>query len=113
MAGIPTEAPRPLTPDGRLLFATRSARLFAYGLVSVVLVLYLAEVGLSEQQIGLLLTLTLLTGLAVPRLLLAGLLSLALLLTLTGLLPVTALLSLRCPGELFDFAAHALRLVSN
>jgi MFS family permease len=50
---------RALTTDGRLLFATRIARLFAYGFVSVVLVLYLAQVGLNEMQIGLLLTLTL------------------------------------------------------
>lgn len=45
--------------DERLLFCTRIARLFAYGFLSVVLVLYLVEVGLSEMQIGLLLTLTL------------------------------------------------------
>lgn len=45
--------------DERLLFCTRIARLFAYGFLSVVLVLYLVEVGLSETQIGLLLTLTL------------------------------------------------------
>ncbi len=50
---------RELTPDGRLLFSTRIARLFAYGFLSVVLVLYLAEAGLTETQIGLLLTLTL------------------------------------------------------
>jgi MFS family permease len=43
----------------RLLFATRVVRLFAYGLVSVILVLYLAEVGVSEGRIGLLLTMTL------------------------------------------------------
>jgi MFS family permease len=42
-----------------LLFTTRSLRLFAYGALSVVLVLYLAEVGLSDPEIGLLLTLTL------------------------------------------------------
>ena len=48
-----------LTADGRLLFATRIARLFAYGFLAVVLVLYLAQVGLSEAAIGLLLTLTL------------------------------------------------------
>ncbi|MEZ4706121.1 MAG: MFS transporter [Caldilineaceae bacterium] len=48
-----------LTPDGRLLFATRTVRLFAYGFLSVVLVLYLAQIGLSDAQIGLLLTLTL------------------------------------------------------
>ncbi len=45
--------------DVRVLFATRILRLFAYGFLSVVLVLYLAEAGLSERQIGLLLTLTL------------------------------------------------------
>ena len=48
-----------LTTDERLLFTTRIVRLFAYGFLSVVLVLYLAQVGLSEAQIGLLLTLTL------------------------------------------------------
>lgn len=48
-----------LTPDGRLLFNTRTVRLFAYGFLSVVLVLYLAQAGLSEIQIGLLLSLTL------------------------------------------------------
>ena len=55
----PTLSP-PLSSDVRLLFATRIVRLFAYGLVSVVLVLHLAAAGLSESQIGLLLTLTLL-----------------------------------------------------
>ncbi len=49
-----------LTPDGRLLFATRSLRLFAYGFLSVILMIYLAAIGLSETQIGLLFTLTLL-----------------------------------------------------
>ncbi len=48
-----------LTRDIRLLFSTRMVRLFAYGFLSVVLVLYLAETGLGEGQIGLLLTLTL------------------------------------------------------
>ncbi|MFL6447767.1 MAG: MFS transporter [Bryobacteraceae bacterium] len=50
---------RNLTPDGWFLFFTRFARLFAYGAVSVVLVLYLTSIGLSESQTGLLLTLTL------------------------------------------------------
>ncbi len=45
--------------DVGLLFATRIARLFAYGLISVVLVLYLSTVGLGTGEIGLLLTLTL------------------------------------------------------
>ena len=46
--------------DLRLLFATRIVRLFAYGLLSVVLVLYLSTAGLSEGEIGLLLSATLL-----------------------------------------------------
>ena len=49
-----------LTGDGLLLFATRSVRMFAYGFLSVVLVLYLKAEGLSEEQIGFLLTMTLL-----------------------------------------------------
>ncbi len=42
-----------------VLFSTRIIRLFCYGFLSVVLALYLAEVGFTEGQIGLLLTLTL------------------------------------------------------
>src|SRR3954462_1775477 len=49
-----------LTADGRLLFATRFVRLFAYGALSVVLVLYLVGLGLSESDTGLLLSATLL-----------------------------------------------------
>ncbi len=45
--------------DARLLFATRSLRMFSYGLVSIVLVLYLAALGLHDASIGLLLGLTL------------------------------------------------------
>jgi MFS family permease len=56
---------RELSADGRLLFLTRLLRLFAYGLLSVALVLYLAARGLSEVQIGLLLTFTLLGDTAV------------------------------------------------
>ncbi len=54
-----------LTPDARLLFSTRILRMFAYGFLSVVLVLYLSEVGLSTKQIGALLTLTLLGDTAI------------------------------------------------
>ena len=43
-----------------LLFSTRIIRLFCYGFLSVVLALYLSETGLTETQIGLLFTLTLL-----------------------------------------------------
>jgi len=49
-----------LDADGRLLFAARCLRMFAYGLLSIVLVLYLTELGLSEYDVGLLLALTLL-----------------------------------------------------
>jgi MFS family permease len=49
-----------LGPDAWLLFATRSLRLFAYGGLSVVLVLYLVGLGLSESDTGILLTATLL-----------------------------------------------------
>ncbi|HEX7588722.1 MAG TPA: MFS transporter, partial [Anaerolineae bacterium] len=51
---------RSLTSDGRLLFTTRLVRLFAYGFLSVVLALYLVQVGLSEAAIGALFTFTLL-----------------------------------------------------
>ena len=54
-----TSPSAPLGPDGRLLFATRALRMFSYGFLSVVLVLYLAGLGFSEGRIGLLLTLTL------------------------------------------------------
>src|SRR5512141_3214233 len=45
--------------DTVLLFTTRIVRLYAYGFLSIALALYLAQVGLSDQQIGLLFTLTL------------------------------------------------------
>jgi MFS family permease len=47
-----------LTHDGQLLFLTRFTRLFSYGALSVVLVLYLTSLGLSESRTGMLLTLT-------------------------------------------------------
>ena len=49
-----------LSKDGWILFITRMLRLFAYGSLSVILLIYLAHIGLSDAQIGLLLTLTLL-----------------------------------------------------
>lgn len=48
-----------LTREGWLLFATRCSRMFAYGMLSVVLVLYLIESGLKGWEVGLLLTATL------------------------------------------------------
>jgi len=61
--------PRILTTNGLLLFVTRAVRLFSYGALSIVLVLYLTGLGLSESQTGLLLTLTLLGDTAVSLLL--------------------------------------------
>jgi len=54
-----------LTRDARLLFATRIARMFGYGLLSVVLVLYLVALGIDGWQVGLILTLTLLGDAAI------------------------------------------------
>lgn len=54
-----------LTRDGYLLFGSRTVRLFAYGFLSVIFALYLAEIGLNEIQIGTLLTLTLLGDAAI------------------------------------------------
>jgi MFS family permease len=51
--------------DRALIFATRAVRMFGYGLVSVVLVLYLAAIGLSGAAIGIVLALTLLGDAAV------------------------------------------------
>src|SRR5229473_8107549 len=48
-----------LTRDAWLLFVTRFARLFAYGSLSVILVFYLLDLGLTEVESGLVLTLTL------------------------------------------------------
>ena len=45
--------------DVRLLFGTRSIRLFAYGFLSIVLALSLEAVGLDQFRIGLMMTLTL------------------------------------------------------
>lgn len=50
---------RSFSSDGNFLFITRIARMFAYGFLSVVLVLYLEQIGLNQLRIGLLLTLTL------------------------------------------------------
>lgn len=52
-----------------MLFLTRFLRLFAYGALSVVLVFYLVSLGLTESQVGLLLTLTLAGDIAISLLL--------------------------------------------
>lgn len=48
-----------LARDARLLLLGRFLRLFSYGMLAVVLVLYLTGIGLSESEAGILLTLTL------------------------------------------------------
>jgi MFS family permease len=50
---------RGLDRDGRLLFALRTLRMFGYGFLAVVLVLYLDAIGLDALTIGLVLTLAL------------------------------------------------------
>src|SRR3989304_451493 len=57
---------RGLARDGRLLFATRVLRMFGYGFLAVVLVLYLAALGLHPVTIGTILTLTLVGGTLLP-----------------------------------------------
>ena len=65
----PTYAPPPdpgliaslrgLDLNGRILFAMRTARMFGYGFLAVVLVLYLVAVGLDPLMVGIVLTMTL------------------------------------------------------
>jgi MFS family permease len=54
-----------MNADVALLFATRMLRMFGYGFLAVVLVLYLVAIGLSGAEVGLLLGLTLLGDAAV------------------------------------------------
>src|SRR5215469_8655671 len=54
-----------LSPDGYILFGARVVRMFAYGFLSVVFVLYLAKLGLTEGLIGLLLSLALIGDAAI------------------------------------------------
>src|SRR5438128_11114698 len=48
-----------ISPDVGLLFVTRVVRMFAYGSLALILGLYLDEVGLSANRIGLLISMTL------------------------------------------------------
>jgi MFS family permease len=60
-AGASADASGPaVRADIALLFATRILRMFGYGFLAVVLVLYLTAIGLSGGEVGLLLALTLL-----------------------------------------------------
>jgi MFS family permease len=54
-----------ISSDQRLLFAARLLRMFAYGLLGVVLVLHLARLGFDGGRIGVFLTLTLLGDVAI------------------------------------------------
>jgi len=54
-----------LSPDGYILFGTRLVRMFGYGFLSVVLVLYLSKLGLSEGLIGAMLSLALIGDAAI------------------------------------------------
>ena len=56
---------RSLSGDGRLILLSRSVRLFAFGALSVILVLHFASLGWSEASIGRLLALTMLGDAAV------------------------------------------------
>lgn len=60
---------RELSPDAVLLFVSRFTRLFAYGSLSVILVFYLVSLGLTEVQVGILLTMTLAGDLVISLLL--------------------------------------------
>ena len=62
---LATKSAEGLGRDGRLIFVTRAVRMFGYGLASVVLVLYLAALGLPDPAIGALLTATLLGDAAI------------------------------------------------
>lgn len=55
------EVPR----DGYILFTTRFLRLFSYGCMSVVLFLYLKEVGINDEKVGALFTCTLIGDLII------------------------------------------------
>ena len=60
---------RALPRDAVVLFVTRFTRLFAYGALSVILVFYLVSLGLTEAQVGILLTVTLAGDMAISLLL--------------------------------------------
>ncbi|KAK1827035.1 major facilitator superfamily domain-containing protein [Podospora conica] len=56
-------------PDAWLIILSRSCRMFAYGASSLVLALFFAELGISDEHIGLFMTLTLLGDVALSLLL--------------------------------------------
>ena len=54
------EALRGLPKDAILLMLTKAVRMYAWGIVAVILVMYLSEMGYSATQVGAIFTLTLL-----------------------------------------------------
>jgi MFS family permease len=57
-----------VSPDGRLILAARAVRTFAYGFQSVLLGLYMSQVGFAPWQVGAVLTATLLGSAALTAL---------------------------------------------
>jgi MFS family permease len=51
-----------LSKDGKLILAARTIRTFAYGFLSVVLAIYLKQIGFDDLYIGLILTTTLINS---------------------------------------------------
>lgn len=92
--------------DTRLLFATRMTRMFAYGLLSVILALYLAALGFSGEQIGLLFSCTLLGDVVVSLLIttVADRVGRKNMLMLGGILMAAA-------GTVFAFTSNFLALI--
>lgn len=51
-----------MSPDAGILIGARALRMFAYGFLSVILALYLTDIGLSETQVGVTFTVALAGG---------------------------------------------------
>lgn len=62
LTAAPASVPTRLSRDGWLLFATCAVRTFAYGFLSLILALYLSELGLNDGSIGAIFTAALLGG---------------------------------------------------
>src|SRR5260221_5336517 len=69
MTDLIPDSLRALPKDAVVLFLTRFTRLVAYGALSVILVFYLVSLGLTETQVGIILTLTLAGDIAISLLL--------------------------------------------
>lgn len=65
---VPAEILHPDATQLRLLLLSKAIRLFSFGFLAVMLVTYLSTLGLTEAQIGLLFTLTLLGDAAISLL---------------------------------------------